>query len=1447
MSNLLKKTVAVVTAVTVWATAAGPVLALTTEELQAQISALLAQIATLQTQLAEMGGTTTVTGCTITSFDRALKVGMTGDDVKCLQIVLNTDSATQVASSGVGSPGNETSYFGSLTKSAAIKFQEKYADAILSSWGLTSGTGYIGSTTRAKLNELLAAGSGTGDTGDAGDTPVEPVTTGVVTVSAVTVPSTSVAKGAVGVRIAEFNLTSGADATLNTMKFTRSGLGAATDYSNVYIYDGVTRLKPGRTISSEANTVEFTNIGLALTSGSTKTITLKADVYSSAVTADKNTMSIASSSDISITGATIGGSFPLSGGEMQVSSITIGSATISEGGSLSKPTVGQASAKVAKIKITAGSNDITFDNVTLSQNGSISSDHLTNFVLKVGTETLATASALANDKVTLVLDTPYAIEQAQNKTFTLYADIGAAKTTDGIHFYLDESADIAVTDAKYSQGASITNSYASANSYCVGASSGGTCAATGSLQGGAITLSDNGPVAATVARGTNNVELLNFNVVTTRDVTVKDYNIRINDGTNQADGTMSAVADTFVLGTQDTLTMLSTTGFAANDYIIVATTDTSSYDGTTDMIAKVDAVASSTALTITPVAGTDLTAAASSVVSTVVKITSVKLEDVDTGNVLYSSDTNRYLYNGVTEIDISASDDFDLITGTTYNFSIKVNLSTYSAPDMEIVGGFDVDTANDVKDYGVNEYIATTDIVPNTLTGKTMTVGASSLTVARSSTPVSVSKVKGTNGVDVLGVSLTAGSADDVTLTELIVRFNADTSATFGNGTGDTNPNTIVAAVNLYDGSTKVAGPKSIADAATWAADVDGDYYKATFDGLSYEIPAGTTKKLTVKVDISTTAGASYLAATIAPAADVTAENSEGTSLTISASTYGSINEDSGSSTVQDDDTPAVQIHVLTAGTLSAKVEGTPDAAIVVAGTSGVVMSKYKFSSLYEEFIIDKLDVINDASGAFTNVPLTTEDENVVQVCIKADGVLKKCGPLTSGKASFSSLNITVPADGSAYIEVLADLNTISKGATSSETPRLGISTYTTTNNFRAVGTSVLAISDVTFTNESNVNEMTLRKTAPTIAKVSGLSAAMVPGLRNIYGFTVAADAHESVSLKRFSLNITTSDYSNLTAKTFKLYRGTSNISEDVLMYQEGSGNGTMESTTDFLESAAEVLLVVWDGTTEEIIAAGDQKTYYVKATIGGTMSSGDSITAWIADDSTVYNSGTDTTGVAAIGSYHSDSGNLYHAASTAVAADDIRITAVDKYTTADVNAATTVVGHTAATTLITSAYGVDETSTLTLAEDASLDDAIGAATTTISGDTDMTCTPYTGADCTGAVVNGTTEFADVDSICCTGTNRSLKLLSLDITNDTDSSADTGTLTIVITKATDFTSGSVAAAGDSDLGLTVTAGSDHNLIWSDNSSTSHDVTSSADWTNGYLVDDLMTDTHTISY
>ena len=88
-------------------------------------------------------------------FETSLKYGDRSLAVMELQKILNQSSDTQVALTGPGSPGEETDYFGKLTQRAVIKFQEKYKNEILVPAGLSSGTGFVGIFTLAKLNAIL--------------------------------------------------------------------------------------------------------------------------------------------------------------------------------------------------------------------------------------------------------------------------------------------------------------------------------------------------------------------------------------------------------------------------------------------------------------------------------------------------------------------------------------------------------------------------------------------------------------------------------------------------------------------------------------------------------------------------------------------------------------------------------------------------------------------------------------------------------------------------------------------------------------------------------------------------------------------------------------------------------------------------------------------------------------------------------------------------------------------------------------------------------------------------------------------------------------------------------------------------------------------------------------------------------------------------------------------
>jgi hypothetical protein len=80
---------------------------------------------------------------------RDLELGMTGEDVRALQKLLNTHGFV-LAASGAGAPGSETDYFGTLTRSAVAAFQQANSVA--------PAAGYFGPLTRAMMRGKGIAG-----------------------------------------------------------------------------------------------------------------------------------------------------------------------------------------------------------------------------------------------------------------------------------------------------------------------------------------------------------------------------------------------------------------------------------------------------------------------------------------------------------------------------------------------------------------------------------------------------------------------------------------------------------------------------------------------------------------------------------------------------------------------------------------------------------------------------------------------------------------------------------------------------------------------------------------------------------------------------------------------------------------------------------------------------------------------------------------------------------------------------------------------------------------------------------------------------------------------------------------------------------------------------------------------------------------------------------------
>ena len=471
--TIKRKIIATITVVSVWASVAAPVLAITAEELQVQIDALMAQISALNTQLAALeGGTTTgAVTCTITSFTRSLKQGMSGDDVKCMQIVLNTSADTQLAATGVGSSGNETTYFGPLTKAAVIKFQEKYASDILASWGLTSGTGFVGSTTRAKLDAFL-----TGEVVTPDDDDGEVGTAATVSLASATPAAAQVALNSQDVIFTKIKFTAGADAyTISKIVVARGGVSADTDVSSIRLFDGSTQLGSTQALNTNTHKATFSSLSWTIPSYGVKYLTIKASIAAVALATvgDSVQLGIAIAGDITST-VTPSGTFPMMGNARTLAGISVGGLNVDVQASPASTTIlsGATEQEIACWRFTASSTadngeGIAVHMIRISNVGTAALTDVDNIKLKVaGTQIGSTVASMdsSNQAEFDISASPVNVLAGGSKTVCAYADIGAGIwTTRTIIFEITQYIDVMAYGTNSGGATTITRS--SGNTY----------------------------------------------------------------------------------------------------------------------------------------------------------------------------------------------------------------------------------------------------------------------------------------------------------------------------------------------------------------------------------------------------------------------------------------------------------------------------------------------------------------------------------------------------------------------------------------------------------------------------------------------------------------------------------------------------------------------------------------------------------------------------------------------------------------------------------------------------------------------------------------------------------------------------------------------------------------------------------------------------------------------
>lgn len=341
----------------------------------------------------------------------------------------------------------------------------------------------------------------------------------------------NVPTGAVQVPFTSFNVTAANDGAvvIRSVTVTRGGLGASTNFSGVYLYDGMNRLTTSRTVNSTSNQATFTGLNYTVPAGQTRTLTVKADM---AGTVNNNFFAINAASDIDASGAVVSGSFPMMGNTMVGVAQAVGTITIEKSGSnpLTSPKAGETGAKVAEFKLNMGSEEGTVSALTLYQVGNIANDKLTNFTLKQAGVTLATASMMSGSNVVFNFSTPFKMEKSTTKVFEVYADVNStARSADTIRFYLDNNADLYAVGKTYGFGLAVTRTAYD------NAAADGTDASWSSIEAGQVTISQKGPAVTDYAVQGQDVELLRFDMASQINGEVRSTGITLTAGGTDAD------------------------------------------------------------------------------------------------------------------------------------------------------------------------------------------------------------------------------------------------------------------------------------------------------------------------------------------------------------------------------------------------------------------------------------------------------------------------------------------------------------------------------------------------------------------------------------------------------------------------------------------------------------------------------------------------------------------------------------------------------------------------------------------------------------------------------------------------------------------------------------------------------------------------------------------------
>jgi len=254
----------------------------------------------------------------------------------------------------------------------------------------------------------------------------------------------------------------------------------------------------------------------------------------------------------------------------------------------------------------------------------------------------------------------------------------------------------------------------------------------------------------------------------------------------------------------------------------------------------------------------------------------------------------------------------------------------------------------------------------------------------------------------------------------------------------------------------------------------------------------------------------------------------------------------------------------------------TPVIALNVANNT-VKVAAFKFTATNETYKVDRIGV---------SVPSGSEAA-IEEVILKDGSTVLASTPLNGRYATSTGFSFEVPANSDKVLDVYLKLGGVGVGYAST-----GKNVEVTLNSYRYKDTQGLTSN--LYPSSINGNNQYVVKSLPTLA-MQTTSDNLVAGIQTIGKLDVTADASGTISWKEILFNYGTS--SGILLTSIGLYDGTTLVTP--------AATPTLNSSAGTIKFIANV---------EQEIAAGQTKTYVLKANVSGLTGTGDYVQTSVTD-----------------------------------------------------------------------------------------------------------------------------------------------------------------------------------------------------------------------------------------